>query len=128
MDAIEELVCLHFIKCPQSNHRMSFFTRVDYLVARPCILLFYSILSSLNPFVHPSIPVKESIQWERFCELASSKVTRGHRYKLFKKWKEALGQKFFSARVVDLWNELDDSTVTAGIVTAFKRMLVNLGY
>src|SRR6218665_2823335 len=27
---------------------------------------------------------KESIQWERFFELAPSKVTRGHRYKLFK--------------------------------------------
>src|SRR6218665_3702953 len=28
---------------------------------------------------------KESIQWERFFELAPSKGTRGHRYKLFKK-------------------------------------------
>src|SRR6218665_3350092 len=48
----------------------------------------------------------------RFFELAPSKVTGGHRYKLFKKRKGTLGQKFFSARVVDLWNELmDDSTV-----------------
>src|SRR6218665_985704 len=52
---------------------------------------------------------KESIQWERFFELALSKVTRGHRYK-FKKRKGGLGEKFFSARVVNLWNELDDST------------------
>src|SRR6218665_2580447 len=36
---------------------------------------------------------KESIQWERFFELAPSKVTRGHRYKLFKKRKGTLGQK-----------------------------------
>src|SRR6218665_4057077 len=45
------------------------------------------------------------IEWEtreRFFELAPSKVTRGHRYKLFKKRKGALGQIFFSARVVDL--------------------------
>ena len=42
--------------------------------------------------------------------LAPSKVTRGHRYKLFKKRKGTLGRKFFSARVVDLWNELEDST------------------
>ena len=28
---------------------------------------------------------KESIQWERFFKLEPSKVTRGHRYKLFKK-------------------------------------------
>src|SRR6218665_2781201 len=35
---------------------------------------------------------KESIQWERFFELAPSKGTRGHRYKLFKKRKGTLGQ------------------------------------
>src|SRR6218665_546945 len=58
---------------------------------------------------------KESIQWERFFELESSKGTRGHRYKLFKKRKGTLGQNFFSARVVDLWNELDDSPVSTGI-------------
>src|SRR6218665_652709 len=66
---------------------------------------------------------KESIQWERFFELAPSKVTRGHRYKLFKKRKGTLGQKFFSARVVDLWNALDDSTVSVDNMTAFKRKL-----
>src|SRR6218665_3703786 len=37
---------------------------------------------------------KESIQWDRFFELAPSQVTRGHRYKLFKKRKGTLGQKF----------------------------------
>src|SRR6218665_3042932 len=68
---------------------------------------------------------KESIQWERFFELAPSKGTRGHRYKLFKKRKGTLGQKFFSARVVDLWNELDDSTVSVDNVTVFKRKLGN---
>ena len=40
---------------------------------------------------------KESIQWERFFELAPSKVTWGHRYTLFKKRKGTIGQKFFSA-------------------------------
>src|SRR6218665_708579 len=34
-----------------------------------------------------------------------------YRYKLFKKPKGALGKKFLSARVVDLWNGLNDSTV-----------------
>src|SRR6218665_900382 len=71
---------------------------------------------------------KESIQWERFFELALSKGTRGLRYKLFKKRKGTIGQKFFSARVVDLWNELDDSTVSVDNVTAFKRKLGKLGY
>jgi len=68
------------------------------------------------------------MQWERFFELALS--TRqgnsgGHRYKLFKKRK---GQKFFSPRVVDLWNEMDDSTVSVDNATAFNRKLGNLGY
>ena len=68
------------------------------------------------------------IQWERFFELVPSKVTRGQRYRLFKKREGTLGQKFFSARVVDLWNALDDSTVSADNVTAFKRKLGKLGY
>src|SRR6218665_1314791 len=71
---------------------------------------------------------KESIQWERFFEIAASKGTLGHRYTLFKKRKGTLGQKFFSARVVDLWNELDDSTVSGDNVTAFRRKLGKLGY
>ena len=71
---------------------------------------------------------KESIQWERFFELAPSKVTRKHRCTLFKKKKGTLGQTFFSARVVDLWNELDDSTFSVDNVTAFKRKLGKLGY
>src|SRR6218665_282767 len=66
---------------------------------------------------------KESIQWERFFELAPCKGTRGHRYKLFKKRKGTLGQKFFSARVVDLLNEWDDGTVSVDTVTVFKRKL-----
>ena len=71
---------------------------------------------------------KEVMQWDRFFELAPSKVTQGLRYKLFKRRKGTLGQNFFSARVVDLWNELDDSTVSAYSVTAFKRKLGKLGY
>jgi len=39
--------------------------------------------------------------------------------------KGTLGQKFFSSRVVDLWNELDDSTLSADSITAFK---MKLGY
>jgi len=70
------------------------------------------------------ITEKKAVQWERFFELAPSKVTRGHRYTLFKKRKEAVAQKFFSARVVDFW----DSTVSVDNVTAFKREPGKLGY
>ena len=39
-----------------------------------------------------------------------------------------LGQKFLRARVVDSWNELDDSTVSVDNVRAFKMKLGKLGY
>jgi len=53
----------------------------------------------------------------------------GHRYKLLKIRKGTKGQKFFSAGVADLWNELDDSrpTVSVDNVTVFKRKLGKLG-
>ena len=38
------------------------------------------------------------------------------------------GVKFYSARVVDLWNSLDDSTVSVDTITAFKKKLGKLGY
>jgi len=44
---------------------------------------------------------------------------------------EELGEKrtfHFSARVEDLWNELDDSAVSVDNVTAFKWKLGKLGY
>jgi len=50
------------------------------------------------------------------------------KYSLIKKRKGTLGQKFCSARVVDLWNALDDSTVSVDNATAFKRKLGKLGY
>ena len=78
--------------------------------------------------VYKIITGKEALQWERFFELAPNKATRGHRYKLYKKPKGTLGQRFFSARVVDLWNGLDDSTVSVDTVTAFKKKLGKFGY
>ena len=40
----------------------------------------------------------------------------------------ATGPKFLNVRVVDLWNELDESTVSVDNITAFKRKLVKSGY
>jgi len=74
------------------------------------------------------ITAKEALEWETFFELSPNKASRGHRYKLFKKPKGTLGQKFFSARVVDLWNGVDDSTVSVDTITAFKSKLGKLGY
>jgi len=50
-------------------------------------------------------------------------ITRGHMFKLLKKLKGTLRQKFFSAGVLDLSNGLNDSIVPAYSVTAFKRNL-----
>ena len=47
---------------------------------------------------------------------------------MFKKPTGTLGQKFFRARVIDIWNGLDDSTVSVDTVTAFIRKLGKLGY
>jgi len=51
-----------------------------------------------------------------------------YRYKLFKKSKGTLRQKFVSARVVDLWTELDDSIISVDNVTAFTGKLGKLDY
>ena len=48
--------------------------------------------------------------------------------KLFKKRVGRHGQNFFSARVVDRWNELDEKTVMATSVNNFKINLGTLGY
>ena len=45
-----------------------------------------------------------------------------------RKGNEHLGQTFFSDKVIDLLNELDDSIVSVDNVTAFKRKLGKLGY
>jgi len=39
---------------------------------------------------------------------------------LFQKPKGTLGQKFFSARCVDFWNVLDNSTVSVEIIALFS--------
>ena len=63
--------------------------------------------------------------WPCSMSLAVLKEVVSSWSELFKKRKGTLGQKFFSARVVDLWNELDDSTVSVDNVTVFKRKLGN---
>ena len=55
------------------------------------------------------ITKKEALLWERFFELTPNKAPREHRYKSFRKPKGTVEQKYFSAKVVDLWSELDDS-------------------
>ena len=53
---------------------------------------------------------------------STTQATRGHGYKLFKKRPKLDVRKFsFCYRVVDIWNRLPDSVVTANTVHSFER-------
>ena len=71
---------------------------------------------------------KVEVPYDKFFSLAQYAGTRGHDKKLFKKRVGRYKQHFFSARVVDRWNELDDKTVSATSVNAFKSKLGAMGY
>src|SRR6218665_3928367 len=60
-----------------------------------------------------------TITVEEVLSISTQQSNSGPRYKLFKKPKEALGQKFFSERVVDLWNDLGDKGPSIKYVTLF---------
>ena len=64
----------------------------------------------------------------KFFSLAYYNGTRGHDKKLFKKRVGRYKQHFFSARVVDKWNELDEKTASAASANAFKNNLGKMGY
>jgi hypothetical protein len=71
---------------------------------------------------------KVEMPHERFFEKVRYNGTRGHTLKLFKKRVGSCKRHFFSARVVDSWNELDDKIVSATTVNAFKSNLSTVGY
>ena len=61
-----------------------------------------------------------------YLEISQSKTTRGHCLKLEKKCcSKILRQNYFSFQVVDTWNALPESVVTAPSVNAFKNRLDN---
>ena len=47
---------------------------------------------------------------------------------MIKKSSGTIMQRFFSARVVNTWNKLDEEIVTADSVIEFKKKLNKLGY
>src|SRR6218665_1218696 len=135
-NALDERVALDCIFSKQSSAQL--FIQVPTLVVDG-IVVRSDRFSNLRRNLKSAQPIKKLTaksdqQPPLVCEYAHmacleipSNVTGGQRYKLFKKKKGTLGQKFFSARVVDLWNELDGSIVSVDNVT-FKRMLGKLGY
>ena len=56
-------------------------------------------------------------------QMETNTVTRGHRYKLKKRsYRTSLRHNLFSFRVVDTWNNLPVSVVTAPSLNAFKAL------
>ena len=54
-------------------------------------------------------------------------VTRGHNFKLFvPRALSDIRTRFFSVRVVPLWNSLPDRIVSAATLSSFKRLLVEV--
>ena len=74
-----------------------------------------------------NVPDLSRLPFERFFELFPSRHTRGHGLKLVKhRVRTDLRQHFFSERVVDSWNGLDESTVAAASLSSFKRGLTRM--
>ena len=71
---------------------------------------------------------KEAISAHRFFEVSLESRTWGHGYKLYKKRTGTRRNRFFSVRVVNPENELDEKTVTVDTVDKFKSKLSEFGY
>ena len=68
-----------------------------------------------------------AITFEDFFELDNSGRTRGHSLKLLqKRCRLDLRRYFFSERVVNVWNSLDDQSVAASSLNSFKNNLSRL--
>jgi hypothetical protein len=51
-------------------------------------------------------------------------ITRGHQFKLEKQYcRTSLRQHFFSNRIIDTWNALDNDTVTVSTLNCFKNRI-----
>ena len=62
---------------------------------------------------------RDRIPAQKLFEFSVNKRTLGHSYKVIKKSSGAIMQRFFSARVVNNWNKLDEEIVTADSVMKF---------
>ena len=85
---------------------------LKYRRARGDLIQVYKYLHKINIAPAGMLPLHEG------------SVTRGHSLKLAKNWcRTALRAHAFSQRVVNLWNNLSEETVTASSVNSFKNRL-----
>jgi len=77
--------------------------------------------------VYKIINGASSVTFDTFFTFTSNTQTRGHSLKLARKRVNTdLRHHFFSDRVINNWNSLDDRTVTSGTLNIFKNNLVRL--
>jgi len=68
-----------------------------------------------------------NLNFEVFFEFDTNSRTRGHARKLIKnRFNRDLRQHFFTERIIDIWNKLDDQTVLASSLNNFKWNLDRL--
>ena len=68
-----------------------------------------------------------NLKFEVFFEFDTNSRTRGHARKLIKnRFNRDLRQHFFTERIIDIWNKLDDQTVLASSLNNFKWNLDRL--
>jgi len=66
-----------------------------------------------------------AVPFESFFQLDTNTRTRGHSAKLKKKsFHTELRQDFFSERVINLWNSLDEEIATASSLNSLKNNLI----
>ena len=84
---------------------------------RSDLILVWKILSGFSPSLG------------NLFELVGNDRTRGHSRKMFKpRHSTDVRSRFFSLRIIDLWNSLPDEVVSAQSLTTFKRLLeIHLG-
>ena len=112
-------------KMVKGCHRLSYEERLKYCGlttlekrrVRGDLIETYKILTN-----------KVEVPYDNFFALAEYPGTRGHGKKLFKKRAGRYKKNFFSARVVDCWNELDEETVSSSSVNVFESNLCKMGY
>jgi len=74
---------------------------------------------------------KEAISAHKFFEVRMVSRTRcqhGNKLGLYKKQTGTRRNRFFSVRVVNPWNKLDEKTVAENTVEKFKKKLSEFGY
>jgi hypothetical protein len=92
-----------------------------YRRKRTDLIQAYKIIHGQDKLVQntscPKCPSKEMFQ------LAKSSSTRGHSLKLYKQEATGIRAHFFGARVVNEWNSLSETTVSAININRFKSSL-----